>query len=85
MLQTMIPNSQLIFLPLRGKKRVEKKSVLGDGHLVFTEIIAPSKINSLVGSANAKSLPMAAASIFVAAHPSPYTSQSNFKIPISYI
>ena len=27
MLQTMIPNSQLIFMPLRGKKRVEKKSL----------------------------------------------------------
>ena len=36
---------------------LSSKSVLGDGHLIFTEIIAPSKINSLAGSENAKSLP----------------------------
>ena len=34
MLQTMIPNSQLIFLPLCGKKRVEKKSLEKPNKLV---------------------------------------------------
>ena len=44
---TMIPNSQLIFLPLRGKKRVEKKFACGGQYLFKKFRLWRAKIESI--------------------------------------